>query len=375
MKKVLFVATVDEHIRHFHLPYLSWFQQRGYEVHVAANGDEIFPNCTRKFNVCYQRTPFSWDNIRANQELYQIVTENKYVLIHFHTPVASVFGRWATRAARNYGTKILYTAHGFHFCKGASWKNWFLFYPAELFMAFFTDYLITINKEDYKAAQRFCYAKGGQAFNIPGIGVNVQRFQDNGRVSREEKRREYGIGPNAFLVLAVGELIARKNHQALLRAISLTNTPEIYCMIAGRGNEEYALRHLADDLHISERVRFLGYCPDLVDVYRAADLFAFPSLQEGLPVALMEAMASGLPCIASRIRGNVDLIHHEETGLLFTSGSYKELAREILRLKADKMLSQRLGEAAQICVKQFDISHAMAHMSEIYKKAIGEIDV
>ena len=373
MKKVLFVATVDEHIRHFHLPYLAWFAQKGYEVHVAANGYETFQNCSRKFNVCYQRTPFSLANFRANHELRKIVTDNKYELVHFHTPVASVFGRWVTRKTRKFGSKILYTAHGFHFYKGAPIINWLFFYPMERLMARFTDYLITINEEDFARAEKFVLQDRGSVWKVPGIGVNIAKFHPAAQFDKCRVRQVMGIPEDAFVVLAVGELIARKNHQVLLRAISLVDKPNTYCVIAGRGSEEQSLRRLASRLQIADKVRFLGYCKELVDVYHSADIFAFPSLQEGLPVALMEAMASGLPCIASEIRGNIDLIKHEISGLLFTSGCHEELARDIVRLREDTAFARQLGAEAAVYVRQFDMAHAMAGMNAIYEKAIGKI--
>ncbi len=369
MKKVLFVATVDEHIRHFHLPFIEWFVRHGYEVHVAANGNETFPNCSKKFDISYQRTPFSLDNFRANHDLRRITNENNYELIHFHTPVASVFGRWATRIARRHGTKVLYTAHGFHFYKGASLEKWLLFYPVERFMARFTDYLITINEEDYLEANNFP-AYGCQVRKIPGIGVDTNKYRDVAYSCG--KRQELGIPLDAFLVLAVGELNANKNHQALLRAISWINAEDIYLFIAGKGDEEQNLKQLAADLHIADKVRLLGYCADLTDLYGAADLFVFPSLREGLPVALMEAMASGLPCIASRIRGNADLISDGENGILYSLGNQEELINNILRLKENDEMRRQIGSKARNSIDQFDIRFVMACMEEIYMQALGE---
>ena len=150
MKKVLFTATVDSHILQFHLSFLKKFKEKGYEVHVATKGNDEIPYCDVKHFIPFERSPLKINNIKAIFKLKKICDFEKFDIIHTHTPMGSVVTRLAAMKARNkYHTRLIYTAHGFHFFKGAPIKNWILFYPIEKFLSRFTDTLILINEEDF----------------------------------------------------------------------------------------------------------------------------------------------------------------------------------------------------------------------------------
>ena len=130
MKKVLFTATVDSHILQFHLPFLKLFKENGYEVHVATNGNDEIPYCDVKHVVSFERSPIKINNLKAIGQLRKIINEEKFDIIHTHTPMGSVITRLAAKKARKkYHTRVIYTAHGLHFFKGAPLKNWLIFYP------------------------------------------------------------------------------------------------------------------------------------------------------------------------------------------------------------------------------------------------------
>ena len=114
MKRVLFVATVTRHINAFHIPYLKWFKEQGYEVHVASNGNEKIEYCDKHFNLPFARFPLKVENIKTYKELKKIINDNNYEIIHCHTPVGGVLTRLAAKKARQNGTKVIYTAHGFY---------------------------------------------------------------------------------------------------------------------------------------------------------------------------------------------------------------------------------------------------------------------
>ena len=222
-KKVLFTATVVKtHINVFHLPYLKWFKEKGYEVHIAAKNDFInepciIPNCDKYYDIQFARFPFSKANINAYKELKKLIQENNYDIIHCHTPVAGVLTRLAARNSKN--TTVIYTAHGFHFFKGAPLLNCLIYYPVERFCAKFTDKLITINQEDYERAKRFSLRKNGKVYYVPGVGIYLEKIQ-NLKVDIKQKKTELGIPENTPVLLSVGELIKRKNHETVLKALS-----------------------------------------------------------------------------------------------------------------------------------------------------------
>lgn len=202
---------------------------------------------------------------------------------------------------------IIYQAHGFHFWNGAPTKNWMIYYPVERFLAHWTDILITINKEDYQRAKAFHLSKNGKLILHPGVGVNVRDFQ-NVTIDRDEKRTELGVAKNQTVFITVGELIDRKNHDILLDAMKRLNDKNVALLIAGGGANADRLQARIDNEGLCDSVKLLGYRTDVKELLKAADCFVFPSLQEGLPGVLMEAMAAGLPCIASCIRGNTDAL-------------------------------------------------------------------
>ena len=372
MKKVLFVATVVKtHIMEFHIPYLKMFKEMGWETAVAARNDYenpadcVIPYCDIYYNIPFERNPLKPGNLKAYKELKHIIDEGEYDIIHCHTPVGAMLTRLAAKPARKQGTKVFYTAHGFHFYKGAPAINWILYYPVEKWLSRYTDVLITINKEDYERAKTF---KAGKVCYVPGVGIDLKKF-NAGYVNKEQKRKEIGVSADDFVLLSVGELIPRKNHEVVIRALSvlkqLDRLNHIEYVICGRGSYEADLRKLAEGLDVADHVHFLGYRNDISEICNCADLFVFMSHQEGLPVALMEAMACGLPAVCSNIRGNTDLIEDGVTGLL-ANNTPEEVAQSISKMKSDTALRNRVASAALQKIKQFDLSSVEDEMSKIY---------
>lgn len=379
MKKVLFVATVVKtHIMEFHIPYLKMFKEMGWETAVAARNDYenpadcVIPYCDTYYNIPFERNPLKSGNLKAYKELKHIIDEGEYDIIHCHTPVGAMLTRLAAKQARKQGTKVFYTAHGFHFYKGAPAINWILYYPVEKWLSRYTDVLITINKEDYERAKTF---KAGKVCYVPGVGIDLKKF-NVGYVNKEQKRKEIGVSADDFVLLSVGELIPRKNHEVVIRALSvlkqLDKLNHIEYVICGRGAYETDLKKLAEGLDVADHVHFLGYRNDISEICNCADLFVFMSHQEGLPVALMEAMACGLPAVCSNIRGNTDLIEDGVTGLL-ANNTPEEVAESISEMKSDTALRNRVASAALQKIKQFDLSSVEDEMSKIYGGGIRNL--
>ena len=297
MKKVLFVATVVKtHIMEFHIPYLKMFKEMGWETAVAAQNDYenpadcVIPYCDTYYNVPFERNPLKPGNLKAYKELKHIIDEGEYDIIHCHTPVGAMLTRLVAKQARKRGTKVFYTAHGFHFYKGAPAVNWLLYYPVEKWLSRYTDVLITINKEDYERAKTF---KAGKVCYVPGVGIDLKKF-NVGYVDKNEKREEVGVHADDFVLLSVGELIPRKNHEVVIRAMSVlkqeNKLTHLEYVICGRGTYESELKKLAEELGVADHIHFLGYRTDIAEICNCSDLFVFMSHQEGLPVALMEAV-------------------------------------------------------------------------------------
>ena len=369
MKKVLFVATVVKlHIMVFHIPYLEWFKKNGYEVHVAArndydNKDEcIIPFCDRFHDLPFERSPIRKNNLQVYKDLKNIIDTEQYEIIHFHTPMGGAIGRLAARSARKKGTKVIYTAHGFHFFKGAPLVNWLAYYPAERWLARYTDVLITINTEDYEIAKKF---KVNRIEYVPGVGIDTDKFK-NIEVNRTEKRESLGVSEDDFMIISVGELNKNKNHQVIIRAIAKLRNEKIKYVLCGQGPLETELRELAKELDVENQVKFLGFRKDVPDLMKVADLFAFPSYREGLSLSLMEAMASGLPVVCSEIRGNTDLIEDGKGGYLVEPSDVEGFAKYIKELIEDSRLKSELGGFNLEKIEHYSIENVLCEMEEIY---------
>ena len=317
-------------------------------------------NC---FQISCTRNPLCKGNLIAIYEIEKIVSQEHYDIVHCHTPIAAACTRMACREARKNRTKVIYTAHGFHFYKGAHLKNWLLFYPVEKLCSFWTDVLITINTEDYELAKRVFHVNN--IAYIRGVGIDILKFKDT-IIVRREKRQAINVPVDCFLLFSVGELNINKNHQIVLKALALLQDKRIHYMIAGKGNQQTDLLVLASELDISNQIHLLGFRKDVAELYKAADVYVLPSIREGLNVSVMEAMASGLPCLISRIRGNVDLIDEGKGGFLFNPFSVNEVAEAIKRITQPDI--ERFGKYNTQKVGSFSVESINKLMENIYQE-------
>ncbi len=371
-KKVLFVATVLRgHILVFHLPYMKWFMDHGFEVHVIARNDtdmkvSDIPYCDCYFDIPFERSPFSIKNRDVYQQIKKIIDFEQYDLIHCNTPVGGMITRLAAKKARKKGTKVVYTAHGFHFFKGAPWINWALFYPVEWFLSRFTDLIITINQEDYGYAQ---HLMAKQVAMVNGVGIDVDRFDQI--TDRAQTRGKLGLSIDAPVVITVGEHTKRKNHQVILQAVA--KLYGVHVLFCGVGEKEEELKALSKQLGMEERAHFLGFCDQVPALLQASDVFVFPSLQEGLPVAQMEAMAAGLPCVVSNVRGNADLISNGQGGYLCAPDDVSAFAEAIAMLLDNEALRADMGARNRAWIGEYSLTAVLEQMSALYRKLLGEV--
>jgi len=361
----LFVATTAKgHLNVFHIPYIKMLKEKGWQVDAASNGDEKVPYVDRDYALSIERSPLKYGNLKAIRQLCRILRKRNYDLIICHTPMGGVVARLAARIT-GIG-KVIYMAHGFHFYKGAPKQNWLIYYPVEWICARFTDVLITINQEDYTLAQKKMKAK--KVVYVPGVGIDLDKFISM-PIDKNKKRKELNVPEDAIFLLSVGELNENKNHQLVVKALAQMNNPKVQYVIAGRGDKEDELRMLVTELGLNHQVKLLGYRKDVVELCKAADMFVFPSYREGLSLSVMEAMASGLPCTVSEIRGNIDLID-ERGGTLFDPHSVEECKNAVEKLI--QMDTQAMGRWNQERVKEFELKNVLKIMNGIYREAENE---
>lgn len=381
MKRALIAASVASHVEQFCMNDAKLLRELGYAVDIACNyerGSAYSEEKARAFlmrldSEGYGHTQIDFDrsaahlgaHVHAYEQLKRRVDEIAYDLIHCHTPIGGAICRAAARKTRRRGTKVLYTAHGFHFYSGAPLKNWLLFYPVEMLCARWTDILITINKEDFERAKRRLPAK--RVEYIPGVGIDLERFRP-GRFTPEEiaeTRAALGVTAEDKLLLSVGELSVNKNHETVIRALAELRDPQLKYVVCGCGKLEDRLRDLIERLGLAGRAMLLGYRADVDRLYAAADLFVFPSRREGMPVALMEALASGLPAVCSETRGSVELT---EPGARFPAGDARACAERIREYLGRDNTAETARALAHI--RYYDKDAVRTRMRNIYEEAL-----
>ena len=368
--KILYVATISQTINSFFKPHIKMLVEEGHQVDIACNDrglplDSLYNELgCNFFQIDFSRSPLSFDNVKAYGQLRQVVENGGYDIVHCHTPNAATVTRLVCRKFRKKNNlKVFYTAHGFHFYKGAPLKNWLMYYPVEKFCSRFTDTLITINQEDYSLAKKKMKAK--RIEYVPGVGIDLSRF-DNVQVDRTAKRKEIGVPEDAFLLASVGEISVRKNHQIIVKTMKEIHNEKIHYAIVGNGALLPKMKDFVEECGLSDRVHFLGYRGDIPEIYKVADVCCLPSIHEGLPVALMEGMATGLPCITSCIRGSTDLIG-SDSGFLVDPQDTDGFAKAITALMNDHLLCKKMGEINKERARQYSVNTIVQTMKSIYE--------
>ena len=372
MKKILLTATVQSHIAQFHIPLIDMLKENGYEVHVAARNNLAEKNGLKLdspdkvYDIPFDRSPFSKNNIKAYKLLKRLVNEQNYDIIHCNTPVGGVVTRLAARKARRRGTRVFYTAHGFHFYEGAPLINWIIYYPIEKWLSHYTDKLITITKEDYVLASKnfstnVCY--------IHGVGVNEEKYKPLPGYEITSIREGNRYKTDEILILCIGELNHNKNQKTVIRAffhvrekISNANL-----LIAGNGPTEQQLKQLVYELNINDHVRFLGYRTDLDKYINISDIVVSASYREGLPLNIMEAMLCSKPVVASINRGHKELILDTSTGYLISPTDIAGFTEKLTHLCHNKQLRNEMGSRAEKTVQPYKTCNIKRELIDIYE--------
>lgn len=366
MKRVLIVCTTDSMIWNFLIPHIKEMEKNGYYVECASSitGD-FYHNLVAQHNIKmneipFERSPYNMKNIKAYKMLCQLIKRKKFDTIFCHEPVGGAMGRLAGHKCK---CKVIYMAHGFHFFKGAP-KSRVIYYWVEKLLSYYTDVLITINQEDYNAALKF---KEKKCYKINGIGVDTSKFCSDDTF-RNYLNLEFNLPDNAVKILSVGELIPRKNHEVIIRAMAKNKNTRVYYFIAGEGELKEYLKRIIKESGLEKNVFLLGYRTDIRQLCNSSDIFAMPSIHEGLSVALMEAMGCGKPIVCSKIRGNVDLIEQGKGGYLCLTTDIDMYAKAIEKLVSSPCKCKKYGDYNQNYVKKFDVSSVREELIRIIQE-------
>ena len=374
MKHALIITTISGFVPQFEMNDVRILQENGYTVHYASDFENPIYNIDQTqlkrdglilHHIDIRKSPFQiTKNTKAFLQLKQIIRKEQISLVHCHNPMGGVVGRLAAKASGRE-PYVVYTAHGFHFYEGAPKKNWLLYYTAERFLAAFTDRIITINREDYERANRFRLKEHGRVEQIPGVGVNIDKFRKRPEI-RDSKREELNIPQNGFHIVSVGELVENKNHAVIIEALAKLKDKNIYYSICGKGSYRTALEHLIQKYHLEKQVRLLGYRNDIHEVLQSADCFAFPSKREGLGIAAIEALACEVPVIASDNRGSREYMRHLENGIVCKAENTEDFVHAILRMEQSGDLRDKMGKQGRKTAEKFSIKATDKIMRRVY---------
>ena len=367
--KILLTATVQSHICQFHKPLVEVLHEHGCEVHVAARDNLAEKNglqldfVEKVYNVPFSRSPKSLDNIKAYKELKKIIRKENYDVIHCNTPMGGIVTRLAARNARKNGTKVYYTAHGFHFYKGAPRKNWIIFYPIEKAFSRITDVIITITGEDYKLAKSKMHCN---VEHIYGVGVNEQRYFPISILEQRKLRRTLGFSQEQKLILCIGELLPNKNQRMAIEAMQrvVEVIPNAQLLLAGNGPERKNIEREILVHNLEDNIKMLGYCTCLEKYQQIANLLVACSYREGLPLNLVEAMLTGNPVVVSNNRGHRELVKDGENGYLVDNAEM--MSRRILELLLDDDESAKFGDTARSYAQKYSCTNVKQELEKIY---------
>ena len=374
-KKALLVTTVSGFVPQFEMSNVAILKELGYEIHYASNFNNPSYGTDNKrlegtgiicHQVDFERSPFNKKNWQAYKQLVKIMKDENIDLVHCHTPMGSVLARLA---AKKCGIKdVLYTAHGFHFFKGASIKNWLIYYPVERFLSGYTDTQVCINMEDFYNAKKF---KARNVEYIAGVGIDTKGIKEKSNITsgeKEELRKELKLADTDRVLITAGEMIERKNQKFLLEVVKKIKEKEssVKLIVCGHGRLENSLKLKTKELGIEDSVIFTGYRTDIYRILGLSEVFLFSSLQEGLPVAVMEAMAVGLPVVCSKVRGNADLVDNGKGGYVPEQFDVNIWSDLIYSLLMDKNRLKSFGEYNIDKIKEYDKSNVEKEMRRIY---------
>ena len=378
MAKKLLITATDLMMIQFLAPHVERLAGQGYEIDLACSnvGGRIgevrarLEDFTGQIHVVrLHRSPAKPGNLNGYKDLRKIIDKGHYDLIWTNEPVMGVMTRLAAQKARKRGTKVLYMVHGFHFYDGAPAINWMVYYPIERLMASKADAICTVNKEDFKRAKTF---KVDRVEYIHGIGVDTGRLQTSD--NRCDIRKELSIPNDAFIVLSVGELNKNKNQAVIIEAIARLDNPNIHYVLCGKGDQREALEQLAAERGLMDKVHFLGYRKDVVDICAQVDLFAHPSKREGLGLAALEAMYAGLPLVTSKMRGSFDFMQGEEAGFLFEASDFRGFSKGIEALFNDVTMGRRIGSANAVAAIPFTLDNVKGEVQDLVSNLLSEGD-
>ncbi len=309
-----------------------------------------------------------WSIVKGTLEVYRILARGRYDIVQSHTSVGGVIGRLAGWASRT--PVVLWTVHGLGAHPGhPAWKRWLL-RAVEATLDRFTDHYVAVSEDlrDQGVRARIFGAK-----KVTVIPNGLQFDHLPARFDAARKRADLGIPADALVIGTVTPFEPQKANDVFLRAVALVleRMPQVVVLIAGDGPQRAELEALAARLGIAERITWLGWRDDAVELLGIMDTFCMSSRWEGCPMVLLEAMAMRCPVVATDIGGVREIVVSGETGLLVTPDDPAALAQAVLQLLASRTERERMGAAGRARVEsRFGAEGMLAAYARLYRTLV-----
>lgn len=359
MKKILFVASTLSHIENFHIPYLKYFKDNGYIVHVIgkSNNKSNIPYVDKIIDMPFEKNMFSIKNFIISFKISKIIKSENYDIVSIHTALAAFFARLGIMLSLKKPTLVINTVHGYLFDRNSSLIKRIIMILAEKLTKCVTDTIIVMNSQDYDIAKKYKLYKNS-IYLVDGMGVNLSKFP---KASLDEKillRKKYSFSVNDFLLVYVAEFSKRKNQKFLIDSLkNLLNDGynNIKLVLLGDGKLLNELMNYSKELNISNNVVFVGYSKETCSYYQLSDICVSSSRIEGLPFNIMEAMSVGLPIVASNVKGHEDLIVPNKNGFLFEYDNTNEFCKCIKLIYSNKDLQKYMSMNSMHLSRKYSI--------------------
>lgn len=378
MTRLLIAATIAGAIEDFILPFVRYFRHEGWEVDGIAVDITSNPACVAELNsvwdVPWSRNPLDPRNlVNAVPRIQEIVIQGNYDLVHVHTPVAAFVTRYAISQLKiKQKPKVIYTAHGFHFHPQGNPLTNFIFLNLERLAGGWTDYLITINREDEAAAKQHRLLPPERIFYTPGIGLELEKYDCQGikQAQIDAIRQELELKPQDILLLTVAEFTPNKRHYDQIIAVKQLARPNVHLALAGDGDTRLEMEQLVEKLELQQQVHFLGFRYDIPVLICASHAVLLTSQREGLPRSIMEAFCAATPVIGTKVRGIQDLLA-DNCGLLVDVGDTDALTQAIAQMIDNPHQAREMGNNGRQKMTNYDVNVIIESYVKIYSQALS----
>jgi glycosyltransferase involved in cell wall biosynthesis len=363
--KIFEITNVDFSLRHFLLPLMRELRARGHEV-IGACAEGALLNVPRAEGfrivaVPFERRASPLAHWRAFRFLVRLFREEKPDLVHAHMPISGFLARMAAWWAGV--PRIACTCHGFWFNNPGNPARRAVGFLMEWIAARVTTIFLTVSEEEARDARRLGLSRDAVAVRN---GRDPAVFRPD-PAARTRIRNEFAMSTDRVVIVAVSRLVRHKGFPEL--AASMREVPDAELWVVGqrlgsdRGDD---MARLLRNAGLGSRLRLLGYRSDVAALLAAADIFVLPSHFEGLPMSVIEAMLTGLPVVATNIRGPREQVVPEVTGLLVPPASVAPLAAALRRLTVDPAMRAAMGDAGRLrALELYDESKVLARTLEL----------